>query len=84
MKSIDKAIKAADVGRGYDQSMREAKGLLNKAKALTTQYNRMMAEIKELSNSIKSDSSFKAGEEYKVMQVLNEARSYFDNHTEIH
>lgn len=80
---VEDAIKIVDVGRGYDQIKREANGLMNTAKEITTKLNRLYANSKELEKSIRSDSSIKPNEAKELMDIISKALNYIGNHTEV-
>lgn len=84
MNVLDKAIKNCDAGRGYSQSLSEAKGLVTRSKNLTTQLNRLYADIEELRKAIKSDNSLQIAQYNEIEKYINEAYNYIGNNTEIH
>lgn len=84
MNVLDKAINNCDAGRGYSQSLSEAKGLVTRSKNLTTQLNRLYADIEELRKAIKSDNSLQIAQYNEIEKYINEAYNYIGNNTEIH
>lgn len=84
MNTLDKAIKNCDAGRGYSQSLSEAKGLVTRSKNLTTQLNRLYADIEELRKAIKSDNSLQIAQYNEIEKYINEAYNYIGNNIEIH
>lgn len=81
--SLFNQLKSSDVGRGYDQLKREAKGLLGISKEITTKINRLNDNCRTLRELARSDGSLSIDQRKEIEKLIDDAFNYIGNNTEV-